>query len=68
MLSLNFHIDWKASILLFDLSTQHGDDDFIFTIFRPRDLMPDVGAGDVVYVQSARVCGINVVRLFCDST
>ncbi|PKS05251.1 hypothetical protein jhhlp_008622 [Lomentospora prolificans] len=47
--------DWKSSIMLFDASTEHDRDDFLLTIFRPRAQMPEVGAGDVIYVHSARV-------------
>jgi protection-of-telomeres protein 1 len=53
-------IDFKAEMKLYDTSLQHSGKDFVFTIFRPREMIPNVEAGDVVCVESARVSGPNL--------
>ncbi|SPN98905.1 uncharacterized protein DNG_01944 [Cephalotrichum gorgonifer] len=48
--------DYKADITLYDASLQNPEDEtFHFSIFRPQDLIPNVSAGDVVYIRSAKV-------------
>ncbi|KAM0526810.1 hypothetical protein ACHAP9_005555 [Verticillium nonalfalfae] len=47
--------DFKSTLRLFDLSTQDGYDDLSLVIFRPEHLMPRVGAGDVIIMQSAKL-------------
>ncbi|KAG7127840.1 Protection of telomeres protein 1 like [Verticillium longisporum] len=47
--------DFKSTLRLFDLSTQDGYDGLSLVIFRPEHLMPRVGAGDVIIMQSAKL-------------
>ncbi|KAM0324188.1 hypothetical protein ACHAQA_008382 [Verticillium albo-atrum] len=46
---------YKCTLRLYDLSTQDGGDDLVLSIFRPEQHMPQVGPGDVLVIQSARV-------------
>lgn len=49
-------LDLKATVRLYDASLDQSDDDLEFCIFRPkREQFPELGAGDVVYAQSAKV-------------
>ncbi|PNH30688.1 hypothetical protein BJF96_g5896 [Verticillium dahliae] len=47
--------DFKSTLRLFDLSTQDGFEELSLVIFRPEHLMPRVGAGDVIIMQSAKL-------------
>jgi hypothetical protein len=47
--------DWKATMTLYDISTEHEYTGIELSIFRPKDNIPVVGAGDVVLLYSVKV-------------
>ncbi|ROT40866.1 hypothetical protein SODALDRAFT_349012 [Sodiomyces alkalinus F11] len=47
--------DYKCSLTLYDLSTENDGGDLVLNVFRPREMMPEVGPGDVIVLLSAKV-------------
>jgi hypothetical protein len=48
-------LDWKATMTLYDISTEHDYDGIAFSIFRPKDNIPEVHAADVVLLFHVKV-------------
>jgi protection of telomeres protein 1 len=53
---LTFSPDYKSTLTLHDLSTQDGSEGILLNIFYPEAEMPQVGAGDIVFLSRVKVC------------